>query len=69
MSLPTGTQLGPYKIVSLLGVGGMGEVYRAKDPRLDRSHPLDVRCTLLTAYIVINAAYGGVSLNVPRYQV
>jgi serine/threonine protein kinase len=36
MSLPTGARLGPYEIVSLLGSGGMGEVYGARDTRLDR---------------------------------
>lgn len=36
MAMQTGTRLGPYEILSLLGVGGMGEVYRAKDMRLDR---------------------------------
>jgi len=36
MSLPSGTKLGPYEIMGLLGAGGMGEVYRAKDTRLGR---------------------------------
>jgi eukaryotic-like serine/threonine-protein kinase len=36
MALSSGTKLGPYEIQSLLGAGGMGEVYRAKDARLDR---------------------------------
>jgi eukaryotic-like serine/threonine-protein kinase len=37
MPLSAGTKLGPYEIVSPVGAGGMGEVYRARDPRLDRT--------------------------------
>ena len=37
MPLVPGTKLGPYEIVGPLGAGGMGEVYRARDTRLDRT--------------------------------
>ena len=42
MALNPGTRLGSYEIVSSLGVGGMGEVYRAKDLELGREVAIKV---------------------------
>jgi eukaryotic-like serine/threonine-protein kinase len=42
MALTSGTKLGPYEIQSPLGAGGMGEVYRARDSRLDRDVAIKV---------------------------
>jgi serine/threonine protein kinase len=49
MNLESGRRLGPYEIVTLLGAGGMGEVYRARDTRLDRTVAIKVLPAHLTA--------------------
>jgi Tol biopolymer transport system component len=51
MTLSPGTRLGPYEIVAPLGAGGMGEVYRARDPRLNR----DVAIKVLPAAFAADA--------------
>jgi eukaryotic-like serine/threonine-protein kinase len=55
MVLASGTKLGPYEIQSALGAGGMGEVYRARDTRLERS-------------VAIKVLPGDVSANAERKQ-
>ena len=42
MALPAGTRLGPYEVAELLGAGGMGAVYRSRDPRLGRDVAIKV---------------------------
>src|SRR6266851_1968785 len=48
MALTSGTKLGPYEIQSSLGAGGMGEVYRARDTRLDRTVAIKILPTHLS---------------------
>jgi Tol biopolymer transport system component len=49
MALTSGTKLGPYEIQSPLGAGGMGEVYRARDTRLDRTVAIKVLASHLSS--------------------
>src|SRR6266699_957827 len=48
MAAPAPTRLGPYEIVSQLGKGGMGEVWRARDPRLNREVAIKVSAQQFT---------------------
>jgi serine/threonine-protein kinase len=58
MSLTPGTKLGPYEILAPIGAGGMGEVYRGHDPRLNRD----------VAIKVLPAAFAGDSARMTRLQ-
>src|SRR4029434_10630151 len=49
MALVSGTRLGPYEVVAPLGAGGMGEVYKAKDTRLERTVAIKVLPQRLSA--------------------
>src|SRR5579863_1867957 len=49
MSLAAGDKLGPYEILALIGAGGMGEVYRARDTKLDREVAVKVLPHLLAS--------------------
>jgi serine/threonine protein kinase len=49
MPLDSGSRLGPYKILALLGTGGMGEVYAARDSRLDRDVAIKVLAPSLSS--------------------
>lgn len=51
MPIPIGSRLGPYEIVAGIGAGGMGEVYRARDPRIGR----DVAIKILPAALASDA--------------
>ena len=45
MSVAAGTRIGPYEVIAAIGAGGMGEVYRARDTRLDRDVAVKVSAT------------------------
>jgi serine/threonine protein kinase len=49
MTLVSGSRLGPYELQSPLGTGGMGEVYKARDTRLDRTVAIKVLAASLAA--------------------
>src|SRR6201993_474902 len=57
MALVAGTRLGPYEIVAPIGAGGMGDVYRARDTRLDRTVAIKVLNSALVASPELKARF------------
>jgi Tol biopolymer transport system component len=57
MSLAPGARLGPYEILDAIGAGGMGEVYRARDTRLDRTVAIKVLPDHLSANVELRARF------------
>src|SRR4051812_21406384 len=57
MGLAVGTKLGPYEIEEQIGAGGMGEVYRAKDTRLDRTVAIKVLGSQIAANVDLKARF------------
>jgi Tol biopolymer transport system component len=66
MSLSPGESLGSYHIVSALGAGGMGEVYRARDPRLDREVAIKVLPAALASDVTALARFEREAMSVAR---
>lgn len=69
--LAEGARIGPYEVVSLVGSGGMGEVYRARDTRLDRSVAIKVLPREMTADVdrkrrLLREARAASALNTPH---
>ncbi len=56
MSIEPGTTLGPYAVTSKIGEGGMGEVYRARDTKLDRDVALKVLPEAFTSDMALTAS-------------
>jgi len=57
MTVPAGSKLGPYEVQSALGAGGMGEVYRARDTRLDRTVAIKILPEQLSANAELKARF------------
>ena len=58
MALTSGTKLGPYEIIAQLGAGGMGEVYQARDTRLERTVAIKILPAQLSDYWLLEGSAG-----------
>src|SRR5262249_43839130 len=67
MALSAGTRLGPYEIQQLIGVGGMGEVYKARDTRLGRLVAIKVLAPHVRAERFLDEARAVSALNHPNF--
>jgi serine/threonine protein kinase len=63
MPLTPGSRLGPYEVLSAIGAGGMGEVYRARDPRLGREVAGGESSPAPTRFRIVGAALAAARLS------
>src|SRR6202051_2899677 len=68
MALVAGTKLGPYEIQSLLGAGAMGEVYRARDVRLQRTVAIKILPTHLSSNPELHARFAQEAKSISGLQ-
>src|SRR6187549_1993682 len=66
MALPAGSRLGAYEVIAPLGAGGMGAVYRARDPRLDREVAIKVLSSELATDPVALTRFEREAMSVAR---
>ena len=66
MALPPGARLGHYEILAGIGAGGMGEIYRARDPRLDREVAIKVIAPALAGDAGVLARFEREAMSVAR---